>query len=208
MHEKPHHDTAFEVFHPRGPLAFLPLAITAATGTNNVHKSAIVWSSKDNLCDQSEEDVLTQLQEIFPYLGSLSFASKRMFYPLSYLKTSSLVGHRYALVGDAGHVMHPVAGQGVNLGWRDAKALWDLILDAHNLGLDIGGKGLLNTYNRRRQSEQKPLLYITHSLIKLFGIAPQGPATNGIHMLRSYGLGIVNRILPLKRFLMKKAMGI
>ncbi|MBX9977829.1 MAG: FAD-dependent monooxygenase [Alphaproteobacteria bacterium] len=206
IHEKPHNDTAFEVFHPRGPLALLPLA-TAVDG-KGIHKSAIVWSSKDNLKDKDESDILAQLQTIFPYLGSLSFASKRMFYPLSYLKTSSLVGDRYALVGDAGHVMHPVAGQGVNLGWRDAKVLWDLVLHAHSLGLDMGAKTLLTAYNRKRQRDQKPLLYITHSLIKLFGIAPEGPGTNALHVLRSYGLGIVNRVPPLKRFLMKKAMGV
>ncbi len=220
-HANPHEETAFEVFHSSGPLAFLPMPSTprqSEKGGNESldrisgkdsdpyqweHRSAIVWSSKETLQDMTQDELLKNIYHLFPYLGPISFASKLMFYPLSYQKTSSLVGYRYALVGDAAHVMHPVAGQGVNLGWRDAKVLCDKVIKAYTLGLDVGSDTLLAEYHREREKDQKPLLYVTHSLIRLFGIK-----SHTLQMLRSYGLGLVDRMTPLKRFLMHKAMGI
>ncbi len=198
-HQAPHQDTAYEVFHPKGPLAFLPMA----GDTTHPHKSALVWSSSENLRFMDEATLAEKINNIFPTLGPVTFISKIMHYPLSYQKTSSMVGDRYALIGDAAHTMHPVAGQGVNLGWRDADVLADGIIKTHALGLDIGAQTHLQAYNNNRQKDQKSFLYTTHSLIKLFSIE-----STTLQMLRSYGLGLVNRIPPLKRFLMKKAMGI
>lgn len=217
FHEKSHDYTAFEVFHPKGPLAFLPMADVSEKDNpcGNEHdiaatqyKSAIVWSCSDSLENLSHDLMLERIVELFPHLGQLEFATDPSFYPLSYQKTSSLVGPRYALVGDAAHVMHPVAGQGVNLGWRDAQILCQKITQASSLGLDIGSMTLLSDYASHRKKDQIPLLITTHSLIKLFGIAPKGPVTRCIQLARSYGLGLVNRSPSIKRFLMKKAMGI
>lgn len=215
FHEKPHDYTAFEVFHPKGPLAFLPMADEIATDSLETqdcpfppHKSAIVWSCADPLEHLPHDSILERIFELFPHLGNLHFATPPVFYPLSYQKTSSLVGSRYALVGDAAHVMHPVAGQGVNLGWRDAQILSQKITQAFSLGLDIASMTVLKEYALHRKKDQIPLLITTHSLIKLFGIEPKGPITRVIQLARSYGLGLVNRSPTLKRFLMKKAMGI
>lgn len=207
-HEKPHHHTAFEIFHPTGPLAFLPMPVTQDQDGNVIHKSAIVWSCTEDLEKLDVETLNTRLFDAFDFLGSINIDAPTAFYPLTYQKTSSFVGHRYALMGDAAHVMHPVAGQGVNLGWRDADILCDQLIQAAHRGLDIGSDLLLNAYARHRRYDQLPMMYITHSLIKLFGIAPKGPVTQGLRMLRAYGLGMVNRIPPLKKFLMNKAMGV
>lgn len=217
FHENPHDYTAFEVFHPKGPLAFLPMPSQRADDITDLsphphtilkHKSALVWSCSDALESLDHDTLLCRINELFPYLGKIAFASSPSFYPLSYQKTSCLVGKRYALVGDAGHVMHPVAGQGVNLGWRDADVLCEKITKACSLGLDIGNTTLLTEYAAHRKKDQIPLLMTTHSLIKLFAIEPKGPLTKLIQLGRSYGLGLVNRSPTLKRFLMKKAMGV
>lgn len=198
-HARPHENVAYEVFDVEGPLAFLPMK----DAEDIMFQSAIVWSSKLNLKALSNVALEEKLNRLFPLLGELKLVSQPMFYPLSFQKTSSLTAHRFALVGDAAHTMHPVAGQGVNLGWRDAKVLSDMVIHYHSLGLDIGSKTLLDAYAWDRYKDQKPLMLVSHNLIKLFGVDSQC-----LKVFRSYGLGLVNLVPPLKRFLMKKAMGI
>jgi len=202
-HEKPHHNTAFEVFHPLGPLAFLPFHDMDEGGESSLkHRSAIVWSSTQDLKGRDTDVLARELEEIFPYLGKLSFVNKPAHYPLMKQTVSSYISHRYALVGDAAHVMHPVAGQGVNLGWRDAVILIDLVASHKALGLDIGSLTLLKAYEKARQRDERSMLFVTDRLIWLY--AQPNPM---LKMLRNAGMDLVDRISPLKKLLMRKAMG-
>lgn len=196
-HTQPHNGVAFEIFHPQGPLAFLPLP-----DKGGQCQSALVWSSKKTLREVSDEVILPELNDIFPHLGQISLLKGKQFYPLKGQRVSSIIGDRYVLIGDAAHVLHPVAGQGVNLGWRDADQIVHEVLNTHHVGGDIGGEMLLTRYGKKRMKDQHKLFFVSDSMIRLFGI--DHPF---VKMVRSYGLGLVNRIPFLKRFLMKQAMG-
>ena len=113
------------------------------------------------------------------------------------------VDHRLAIVGDAAHTVHPVAGQGVNLGWRDAQTLAKVLGKAKGLGLDIGSKSILQDYQRRRRVDTASILAMSDGMVRLFS-----NKSSMLSFLRNTGLGIVNQIPPLKRRLMRHAMGI
>ena len=113
------------------------------------------------------------------------------------------VDHRLVIVGDAAHTVHPVAGQGVNLGWRDAQTLADVLTKAKRLGLDIGSKSLLEDYQRRRRLDTLSILATSDGMVRLFS-----NKSSILSFLRNTGLGIVNQIPPLKRRLMRRAMGL
>ncbi len=136
-------------------------------------------------------------------LGKIKLASQRWSYPLSIMLAHKFIDQRLALVGDAAHVIHPVAGQGLNLGIRDLESLASVIIDAHRLGLDIGSATVLEGYQRRRRFDSLSLLLVTDGLVRLFS-NDIGP----IRLLRQAGLGLVNRIPMAKRTLMRHAMGL
>lgn len=196
-HTLPHNGVAFEVFHPKGPIAFLPLP-----SHHEQHRSALVWSSTENLQDGEDQKILENLYTLFPHFGNFLSLNGKQFYPLKGQRTSRLMGARYVLIGDAAHVLHPVAGQGVNLGWRDACVLTRHLTDALSIGYDMGSTHVLEKFEKVQLRDQRKLFFVSDNMIRLFGI--DHPF---VKMARSYGLGIVNRIPPLKNFLMKQAMG-
>lgn len=203
-HEKPHQGSAWEIFQPQGPFAILPLKTCPTTGT---YRSGIVWTGSpddiNRLLSLDDEPISTELQEIFPYFGAIQLSGKRWSYPLSAMIAKGTVDHRLAIVGDAAHTVHPVAGQGVNLGWRDAQTLAEVIGKAKRLGIDIGSKSILQDYQRQRRIDTASILAMSDGMVRLFS-----NQSSILSFLRNTGLGIVNQIRPLKRRLMRHAMGI
>jgi 2-octaprenyl-6-methoxyphenol hydroxylase len=136
------------------------------------------------------------------FLGAVEVVGSRWSYPLSLLHAKRYVAPRLALIGEAAHVIHPIAGQGLNLGIRDVAALAELVVDARRLGLDIGTPDLLARYESRRRFDTVLLAAVTDGLNRLFSnsLAP-------LQLARDLGLAAVDRVPPLKRFLMRHAMG-
>lgn len=201
IHEKPHNGTAWEIFLPDGPLAILPML----NDENGNHRSGIVWgkSRKHDWFSWSDEELANKIQEHFPFYGDIKICNQRWSYPLSALSVDSIIDHRRVLVGDAAHVVHPIAGQGVNLGWRDADSLTKCLVDAKSLGLDVGSYTVLENYQRERMRDHRAVLFMTDGINKLFN-----NSSSILHFARNAGFAAVNHIKPLKRFLMKKAMGL
>lgn len=202
-HEKPHQGGAWEIFQPIGPFAILPLR-KSSTANN---RSGIVWTGSPEeikrLLWLDDTAISKELYEIFPYYGTIEVAGKRWSYPLSASIAKATTDHRLAIVGDAAHTVHPVAGQGVNLGWRDAKTLVEVLTRARNLGLDIGSASILADYERRRRFDTTSIVAMTDGMVRLFS-----NQSSILSFLRNAGLGMVNQIPPLKRRLMRHAMGI
>lgn len=200
-HEKPHNATAWEVFQPTGPFAMLPM-IDTADGEN---QSGIVWCGpKDmNWEEMPDLELEQKLMEIFPFYGNVKICSKRWIFPLSSLTVDKIVAPRTILLGDAAHVLHPIAGQGVNLGWRDVADLVELLEHAKDTGQDYGSSHLLDRYCKKRKFDQHGLYFFTDGLTRLYGFD-----NSLVSFVRQAGLATVNKISPLKKFFMKKAMGI
>ncbi|MCY1669768.1 UbiH/UbiF/VisC/COQ6 family ubiquinone biosynthesis hydroxylase [Novosphingobium sp. SL115] len=202
-HEKPHDNVAWEVFYPAGPFALLPL-LDAADGT---HRSALVWTvaEKDAAAvlampdDMFLNEVHQRMQGIF---GKISLASPRTSYPLNFHHTAKIVENRLALVGDAAHGMHPIAGQGLNVGLRDVAALVEVLADGARLGLDVGDAQLLARYERWRAVDTFMVAGATDVLTRLFGLPGRVPSA-----IRRFGMAGVQRISPLKRWFMDEARG-
>jgi len=193
-----HDGLAQEYFLPGGPFAILPM-----TG----NRSSLVWTERSeaakHLIDMNADDFLAQLRARFgSYLGEVSLAGPVWSYPLSLVLAERFVGDRLALVGDAAHAIHPIAGQGFNLGLRDIAALIEVVVDAKRLGLDIGGAGVLERYQRWRRFDSVVLAVVTDALNRLFA-NDIGP----IRLVRDAGLSVVNQAGPLRRLLMKHAAG-
>jgi 2-octaprenyl-6-methoxyphenol hydroxylase len=204
QHEKPHQGSAWEIFQPQGPFAILPLRTCPETGA---FRSGLVWTGSradiERLLALDDTAISRELEELFPYFGKIRISGKRWSYPLAAMVAKQTVDHRLAIVGDAAHVVHPVAGQGVNLGWRDAQELARVLAQAKQLGLDIGSKSMLQNYQRRRRVDTLSILALTDGMVRLFS-----NHSSILSFLRTTGLGIVNQIPPLKRRLIKRAMGI
>jgi 2-octaprenyl-6-methoxyphenol hydroxylase len=201
-HELSHQNVAHEHFLPSGPFAVLPMI-----DDENGHRSSIVWTEKRDLVPAimalSADDFAAEIQRRFgDSLGRIRLLGQRWAYPLKLQHAMGYVGDRLALVGDAAHAIHPIAGQGLNLGLRDVAALAETLVDAHRLGLDIGVGEPLERYERWRRFDNLMLLAATDLLNRLFSndIAP-------IRLARDLGLGLVNRMPPLKRLFMRHAMG-
>jgi 2-octaprenyl-6-methoxyphenol hydroxylase len=197
-HEKPHNGVAYEHFLPSGPFAILPM-----TG----NRSSLVWTETKTkapgLLALDEERFNAELAQRFgAHLGKTKAAGPRWSYPLSFHLAREFVRPRFALAGDCAHGIHPIAGQGLNLGLKDAAALAEVLLDAARLGRDIGALDTLKRYERWRRFDSFALAASTDALNRLFSndIAP-------LRHLRDLGLGIVDSIGPARRFFMRHAGG-
>ena len=203
-HERPHHQTALEHFLPAGPFAQLPMA----PGEAGDNLSAIVWTERASLAphlmalddDAFAAEVALRLGD---HLGAMRLVGRRWIYPLSAMYVHRVTAERLAVVGDAAHGIHPIAGQGLNLGLRDAIALSGLIMDAHAAGRDIGEPALLARYERARRLDNVSMLLATDGLDRLF--STDNPL---VRAARDLGLGAVHRMPRLKRAFMRQAMGL
>lgn len=198
-HEKQHNNTAWEVFHTSGPLAILPMP----NCENGKHQSGIVWCGLKNTPWEtlSDEELQNNLEEIFPYYGNVKINSKRWIFPITGMTVDKIFDTRVVLVGDSAHALHPIAGQGINLGWRDVSILTNLLSEAVSLGQDYGCQTFLKNFSRKRKFDHKSLFLFTHLVTKLFEI------DNAlVSMMRQTGFALVNNIGPLKRYFMKRAI--
>lgn len=212
-HERPHRGIAQEHFLPAGPFAILPLpdgagpvADPAAPGLPP-HRASIVWTERPALVAPllalDEDEFMTELGKRFgDYLGRLAPVGPRWTHPLSLSHAETYIAPRLALAGDAAHGMHPIAGQGLNMGLRDVAALAEVLVDARRLGLDIGSTAVLARYQRWRRFDNLLMLATTDGLNRLFSnrIGP-------LRLARDLGLAAVDRLPAMKRFFMRHAMG-
>lgn len=203
-HELPHHGLAVERFYDTGPFAILPFT----DSKDGVHRSAIVWShdlpKRATTLPVPANDVLTHmLKPLFDSrYGAIEAVGKWACFPLSLYHAKQMIGDRTALVSDAAHAIHPIAGQGLNLGMRDVAVLAELLGEARTHGTDIGSNDLLETYQRRRRFDVFTMVAATDILNRLFGTK-----LHSVRWLRSAGLGLVDKVPPLKRFFMRVASG-
>ncbi|MDG5750654.1 FAD-dependent monooxygenase [Qipengyuania sp. XHP0211] len=203
-HTKPHENVAWEIFYPEGPFALLPM-LDRPDGT---HRSALVWTvdEKDaaGVLKLSDRAFLAEIRKrMGDLLGELALNSRRSSYPLSFQHTARIVEDRLALVGDSAHGMHPIAGQGLNLGLRDVGALVEVLDEALRLGLDLGDAQVLKKYEEWRALDSLMVMGATDSLTRLFGVP--GKAASA---LRRFGMAGVQRSSWLKRFFMDEARGV
>jgi 2-octaprenyl-6-methoxyphenol hydroxylase len=202
-HEFPHYNVANEHFLPAGPFAILPLP-DRGLGQN---RSSIVWTEKDTsaqrILNLPDAGFATEFSHRFGnFLGQTTFVGPRWSYPLCLHYVTTSIAERLVLIGDAAHGMHPIAGQGLNMGLRDVAALAEILTNARRLGLDIGSKRVLDDYQKWRRFDNSLMLAMTDALNRLFS------NTNPpIKLARDIGLAMVNKSGPLKLFFMKHAMG-
>jgi len=202
-HDKPHHGVAHEHFLPAGPFAMLPMV-----DDQGIHRSSIVWTERRDLAPVmlalDEAAFGAEIERRFgTSLGRVRPIGGRFSYPLTLVHAERYVDRRLALLGDAAHAIHPIAGQGLNLGLRDVAALAECVVDAHRLGLDIGDALALEHYQRWRRFDNLLLMAVTDGLNRLFSndVAP-------LRLLRDVGLAAVDRLPVLKRMFMRHAMGV
>ena len=198
-HERPHQGIAHQFFMPSGPLAILPLP-------GNV--SLIVWSERTATAAKfaalSDEDFLQVLRPRFgSFLGEISLTGQRSTYPLGLTLADHLIAPRVALVGDAAHGVHPVAGQGLNAGLRDVAALTHVLTEARQRGEDIAAPDVLERYQRWRRFDTAMLALTTDMSTRLF--SSDNPL---LRLGRDLGMGAVQAVGPLRRALMRDAAGL
>src|SRR3954470_8936535 len=198
-HERPHEGRAIEHFLPAGPFAILPL-----TG----NRSSLVWTETDaeaaRMIELPDDEFHSELERRFGlHLGDIGVVGVRRAYPLGLFIARSFVAERIALVGDAAHVIHPIAGQGLNMGLRDIAALAEAMVDAARLGLDIGGAEVLERYQRWRRFDTATMGIATDGLNRLFS-----NESDVLRLMRDVGLGLVDRMPALKSFFIREAAGV
>ena len=197
-HEREHNGRAEEHFLPAGPFAILPL-----TGK----RSSIVWTENareaERIVALPDDEFHAELEKRFGLaLGDLKATGARRAFPLGLFTAREFIGERLALVGDAAHIIHPIAGQGLNMGLRDVAALAEAIADAARLGLDIGAADVLERYQRWRRFDTMTLGVATDGLNRLFS-----NSNDVLRLARDVGLGLVERIPALKRVFIREAAG-
>ena len=198
-HEKPHLNRAVEWFFPEGPLAILPM--------KGGKTSAIVWTEETTMADY-----LTKMEEVdFTYhlsrklngmIGTFQLTGNRYCYPLNLFQAENYTAPRSVLIGDAAHAIHPIAGQGVNLGYRDVAVMTEILSDAARLGQDLGSPALLAHYQQWRRFDATSMTVTTDSLNRLFS-----SDSLWVRQVRRAGMAAFSRISPLKSFFMQAAMG-
>ena len=198
-HERDHHGRAEEHFLPAGPFAILPL-----TGL----RSSLVWTEKRSeaarIVALPEDEFHSELERRFGLqLGEIRALDKPRAFPLGYFVARSFIGDRLALVGDAAHVIHPIAGQGLNMGLKDVAALAETIVDAARLGMDPGQADVLDRYQRWRRFDTMAMGLATNSLNLLFS-----NQSTLLRSVRDIGLGLVDRLPPLKSVFIRQAAGL
>ncbi len=202
-HGRDHQACAVQHFLPSGPFAILPLTPGGSLG----HRSSIVWSERNDhvetLRERDESEVLTEVARRFgASLGPIALETPIVPYPLAVGIARRFVGERLALIGDAAHVIHPIAGQGLNLGLADAAALADGVIEALRLGLDPGQADTLTAYERARRAPSVAMGLATDGLNRLFG-----NDALPVRLARDVGLGLVDRMPRLKAAFMRYAAG-
>ena len=198
-HERDHQGRAEEHFLPAGPFAILPL-----TGK----RSSLVWTEKRSeaarIVALSEDEFHGELEQRFGlHLGEIKALDKPRAFPLGYFVARSFIAERLALVGDAAHVIHPIAGQGLNMGLKDVAALAEVIVDAARLGMDLGQADVLDRYQRWRRFDTMAMGLATNSLNFLFS-----NQSTLLRTVRDIGLGLVDRAPPLKSLFIRQAAGL
>ncbi len=203
-HSKPHDGVAWEIFYQDGPFALLPML----DGPDGEHRSALVWTvdEKDaaGVLKMGDRAFLAEVEKrMGTILGDLALNSGRSSYPLSFQHTVRIVDQRMALIGDSAHGMHPIAGQGLNLGLRDVGALVEVLADARRLGLDLGDAQVLERYEKWRALDSVMVMGATDTLTRIFGVP--GKTASAVRRL---GMAGVQRSGWLKKFFMDEARGV
>jgi 2-octaprenyl-6-methoxyphenol hydroxylase len=201
-HERPHEHVAYEIFYPTGPFALLPM-VDDVRG----HRSAIVWSvpQEDGAGWLSLDDKAFAAEAqaaMGGFLGEIAMLAPRSSYPLGFHHAAQITAQRLALAGDAAHAIHPIAGQGLNLGFRDVAALAEVLVEGARIGLDLGDPQLLGRYQRWRALDALSVAFATDSLTRIYGIPGRTASA-----VRRLGMGLVGRIAPLRNRLMSEARG-
>ncbi|MDI2070805.1 2-octaprenyl-6-methoxyphenol hydroxylase [Bradyrhizobium japonicum] len=198
-HERDHDGRAEEHFLPAGPFAILPLS---------GKRSSLVWTERRSeaarIIALSDEEFHGELERRFGlHLGEVKALDKPRAFPLSYFVARSFIAERLALVGDSAHVIHPIAGQGLNMGLKDVAALAEVVVDAARLGMDLGGADVLERYQRWRRFDTMAMGVATNSLNFLFS-----NQSTLLRTVRDIGLGLVDRAPPLKNLFIRQAAGL
>ena len=202
-HERWHENVAYEIFYSDGPFAILPML----NGEDGRPRSAIVWSVPERdapaYLDLPERALAHEIEKrMGGFLGAVALAGPRWSYKLGFHHAAQITDLRLALVGDAAHGIHPIAGQGLNLGFRDAAALAEVLVEGARLGLDLGDAQLLARYQRWRSLDTLMVAFATDSLTRLYGVPGRTASA-----VRRLGMGMVQRIGPLKDRFMAEARG-
>ena len=203
-HERDHHGRAEEHFLPAGPFAILPLKDDPEIG----HRSSIVWTEDkreaERIVTLPDDEFHAELERRFGLaLGEIAAVGPRRAFPLGFAVARSFVAERIALVGDAAHVIHPIAGQGLNMGLKDVAALAETIVDAARLGLDPGSLAVLDRYQRWRSFDTMAMGATTDGLNRLFS-----NRSDMLRLMRDVGLGLVDRLPGLKHLFIREAAGL
>ena len=201
-HELPHEHVAYEIFYPTGPFALLPM-----NDDDVGHRSAIVWSvpqeDAPGWLSLNDADFAAEAQAAMGgFLGKIEMLAPRSTFPLGFHHAAQITEKRLALIGDAAHAIHPIAGQGLNLGFRDVAALAEVLVEGARLGLDLGDRQLLDRYQRWRSLDALSVSFATDSLTRIYGVP--GKTASAVRRL---GMGLVGRISPLRNKLMSEARG-
>jgi 2-octaprenyl-6-methoxyphenol hydroxylase len=203
IHEKPHNQIAYEIFYPTGPFAVLPMLDNA----DGQHRSAIVWSQTKGdapaYMKLNPRAFAAELNKAMgEILGAVEMAAPLASYPLGFHHCTAVMTQRLVLAGDSAHGIHPIAGQGLNLGLRDVATLTEVLVDGMRLGLDLGDTQLLERYSRWRSVDTLMVSVATDTLNRLFSIP--GKTASAV---RRFGMAMVQRTKPAKAFFMSEARG-
>ncbi|HEY6603705.1 MAG TPA: ubiquinone biosynthesis hydroxylase [Xanthobacteraceae bacterium] len=203
-HERDHRGRAEEHFLPAGPFAILPLKRDPSVG----HRSSIVWTEQAHeaarIVALPDAEFHAELERRFGlHLGEIRVVGPRRVHPLGLSVARTFIADRLALVGDAAHVIHPIAGQGLNMGLKDVAALAEVIVDAARLGLDPGSLAVLERYQRWRRFDTVAMGIATDGLNRLFS-----NQSDVLRLVRDVGLGVVDRLPALKHLFIREAAGL